>query len=160
MVQPRILLDGEQFSYGWRLSSLGDVDGRLSFHPDDLPMVRAHYQGTIDDMQATALQQIIGADIYRYIVYILKFLELMSAQLGITKLTDAVILSHEAGSNPLKQQELAATWAEKSGAWLNVVGVAEREASKAKKAIAATNSDVEMRAIVDAFPSVLSEALQ
>lgn len=135
-------------------------DKGILWHDSDKDAIAAHFQQMIDDAQYAVLSTAIGSDIYRYIVYILKFLELMSAQLGIIKLADAVILGHEAGADPVKQQELAATWSAKSDAWLTLVGIAEREASKAKASISDSNNVESMQSVVDGFPTVLSEALQ
>lgn len=160
---PRIQHGDSTVGYGWRLNDAHYPEAEFSIDDlsfgDDLPMVHEYYQKQIDDIQAHQLSAIIGADLYRYIVYILKFLELMSVQLGLQELTDSVILGHEAGSNPADQQKLAATWSAKSGAWLHLVGKSEAAASKAKAAISACDNDADMSAIVAEFPAELSEAL-
>lgn len=141
------------------------VDSPIVWHDDDKVTIVNYFHSQIDEIKFSTLQKTIfpnGADVaslFQCIVYILKFLELMSAQLGLQSLTDAVILSHEAGENLLNQQQLAATWSSKSDAWLNLVGIAEREASRAKKSVSDCNNAADMRQIVGGFPAVLSGAL-
>lgn len=67
------------------------ADRPIVWHDDDRDSIATFFQSMIDDAQAEILQKAIGADLYRYIVYILKFLELMSAQLGIRNLSDSVV---------------------------------------------------------------------
>ena len=159
---PRIQHEDSIVGYGWRLNDACYPEAKFSienlvFHADDLHIVRGYYQKKIDAIQAQALNEIIGADLYRYIVYILKFLELMSVELGLRTIDESVILSHEADEDG--KAALAATWSQKSTAWLHVVGISEREASKAKSAIADCDNDADMKTIVDEFSDKLSEAL-
>ena len=161
---PRIAHNGETVGYGWHLSDLLHeeaeyTEGELSFHPDDLSMVVLKYQTKIDRIQADTLGKIVNADLHRYIIYILKFLELMSAELGIRKLTDSIILGHEAGDDPQDQQELAQVWSDRATAWLDAIGRTERAGSDAKKAIAAAQNDTQMQRIVDGFEEAMSQWL-
>lgn len=135
-------------------------DAEILYHTDDHDTITEFFQKMIDDIEAESISTVIGADLYRYIVYILKFLELMSVQLGLQKLSDSVILGHEAGSALIDQQKLAVVWSEKSAKWLHVVGKSESASHKAKDAIYLCNNVDDMRAIVEAFPAIISEALK
>ena len=168
---PRIMHNGSVAGYGWRLSDaiweeVEYTSDDLAFHADDLAMVVEHYQAKIDAIKFGILQRTIfpsGLDtvsLFQCIVYILKFLELMSGQLGLRSLTDAVILGHEAGASPIEQQKLAEIWAAKSEAWLNIVGIAESEASQAKAAISECDNDTDMGEVMDRFSAILEGALQ
>lgn len=134
-------------------------DAVVLWHEKDRSTIAEFFQQKIDDIQADMLSKIIGADLYRYIVYILKFLELMSVQLGIRPLSDSVILGHEAGSDPQKQSELASVWGAKSTAWLSAVGQSEAAASTAKAAILAAKDGAAMAQIAEDFPAELKKVL-
>lgn len=136
------------------------ADKSILWHDDDRATIAAWYSSQLDGAQTEVLLKLVGGDIGRVLVYILKRLELFSMQLSLANIGDTPILYHEAGDGLLAKQELASEWAKKGNVWLDAVGRSEWALREAKRAIAACDNDADMRAIVEEFPAVLSEVLQ